>query len=276
MCGDDPHEATTDPSEPLCLGCQEGFYADSDACLACPTNARRCVNSSTVLLCADGRVADQATCTDRGTSDALLVTNNHTTKCIDGRYPLDSVCGECMEHCVSCIDSTSCSVCEGTVFNNGRCSLPDNALAQTHNGVLACDDGFLPSDKSCAECWTVFGEACIHCNGHECLTCAAGFVLDNGGCRQPSRCTASDGTICLSCEADSVPFNTTDCVDTSNGCAEYDEGRCIRCLDGMFREGAECVSAGSCEVTAQGTCLRCQQGMFVDADGLCQRRPTAR
>ena len=72
------------------------------------------------------------------------------------------------------------------------------------------------------------------------------------GCRDAVRCEF----------AAAVPFDALTCV-AEGDCAEYVDGACMRCKEGMHAdsESGACVTSGSCKVTGIGVCLRRGDGM---------------
>ena len=256
----------------LCFECVETMYSVLDACASCD-RALRCVNNASHLLCGDGALPNAGHCTPSKQQDALLVTNNHVAKCSEAHFADGEACGGCPEFCVSCTDTTSCSVCAGgtSLGKDGKCAAIENAAVQVHSGAVACDDAFIPDkDGQCVSCSGLFGAGCEACSARECLSCNTDFVLDGGICRKGDKCAESDGTACTSCASGSVLYNATDCVPAGD-CAVYEDERCVQCVEpnAPLADGT-CGESEDCMVVGQGVCLRCADPMFADENGVCR------
>ena len=261
-----------DTSDSSCFTCPEGTFVGTNECVDCG-GARRCVSEPKHLLCVDNELLASSKCTLSTQDDTLFVTNNHAVKCTETHFADGASCGQCPVLCASCNNGSSCSVCAAgsSQSPDGACATIDNAIAQTHNGALACDEPFFVADTGCVPCGDLFGAGCKVCSAHECLSCSPNNVLENGVCRQGDTCQTSDGTACTSCVDGTVSFNATDCVP-AGGCALFEVGKCVHCVEpSVLQADGTCAESETCVIRSDGLCLRCADGTFADENGICRR-----
>ena len=273
MRGGDTDENCVFDANRLCYECVEGMVTTLDACVPCET-AQRCLVGSQDILCWDNGLLDGTQCTNSTQQDVLLITNNHVVKCGDGLFADGETCGDCSPQCASCFNASTCNACEGsTRSDDGACVGTDNAIVETHTGLVACADTFFADGAACSLCSERFGAGCSLCSAVECLACNTGFVLENGVCRSGDRCTVADGTVCQACEEESTKFNATDCVP-SGDCAAYVDGRCVQCAEPLvLLTNGSCAQPDGCTALGESTCRRCDDGLFPGPSGTCQRLP---
>ena len=256
----------------LCFECVEEMYSVLDGCAACG-EAQRCVNAERHLLCRDSALLVASQCAQSAQQNALLVVNNHAVKCGEGYYADGETCGECTSSCAMCHNGSSCSICDNTTLQSSddTCAPLGNAVVQTHTGAVACLDGFFAVDMGCVACDSVFGDGCVSCSAHECLSCKEEFVLAGGICRKGDLCATANGTACTSCADGAVHFNATDCAPTGD-CVVYADGVCVQCVTPLILDAnGTCAETPNCTVHGDGVCLRCADGMFADENSVCQR-----
>ena len=95
-----------------CDECEDGYYAAEDICFPCDASCKTCDGgtSSDCESCYNLKVLDGSECV--GCSDANCYECTAVDYCVDcrlGYAPLSGVCEECIENCLECDDTTTCS-----------------------------------------------------------------------------------------------------------------------------------------------------------------------
>ena len=258
--------------EGLCFECVEGFYSSLDSCHQCH-GARRCENETAHQLCPDNAMLQNGRCTASAPSHVLLAVDNHVVKCEEAFFVQPEACGECPESCLQCTDTTTCTLCGDSVSHLGACIVEENATAQTHNGIVSCDDGFILDGRTCRSCSDRHASTCPNCtlcSLDQCLRCEGHVVFADGRWKEPSLCDETTGTLCTRCSPGALAFNATDCV-VADDCVQFVDGVCVHCADSLINVNGSCHPPEQCSSLGDGTCLRCDPGTFADRDGVCHR-----
>jgi proprotein convertase subtilisin/kexin type 5 len=163
------------------------LFFNSDECLFCQTGSF--LNSNTgicVLTCPDGYFGNSTTntcdvCAEKCATCTSL-TNGLTPKlgkviyqgicldtCPNGTFAVDGVCQICTSNCLTCADSTTCSVCQTGYLLNGLCfdSCPTGyyIITSPNNQCGACE-------ANCDQCT----------DSTTCTKCSATYYLYNADC----------------------------------------------------------------------------------------------
>lgn len=153
MCYDNT-SATHDPNTST-TSCNkdEYFDAESKRCKSCPTGCLECTSPSNCTLCEskyirfNGKCEKQANCEVPGSSSNSLVSScqqcpencascekdsGPCTQCNVSFYLSDTRCLPCMDNCIVCYDSFTCSICSpGFTFNNKICEVFVDEIVKT-------------------------------------------------------------------------------------------------------------------------------------------------
>jgi hypothetical protein len=238
---------TVEPGEE----CDDGNVADGDCCSAA------CTLDSAGTACTD----DANACTDDVcNAGGTCLHNNNTASCDDGVFcnaadtcsagactvhagdPCTSG-GECADTCDEDLDT--CNLPNGTACtadtNDCTDDICDGSGSCTHpNNTASCDDG-------------------LFCNGAD--TCSGGSCSSHAG----DPCSGG-GECADTCDDDLDTCNLpggTACTDDTNGCTDDvcdGSGSCTHpnntapCDDGVFCNGADTCSGGSCSSHAGDPC----------------------
>ncbi|XP_037832589.1 extracellular matrix protein FRAS1 isoform X2 [Kryptolebias marmoratus] len=228
-----------------CLSiCPPGFYAEGQACTACPPSCTTC--------------SSRWDCWSCGPHLPLLSPDRSRclAACPPGSYQHDHT------HCRRCDES--CSECRGP----GRrlcvsCSDPA-ALLKDGECVSDCGAGFYNQDGFCYAC----DPSCASCfpDNLKCMSCPAGTALHHGKCitqcpaqhylDSHSRCRACHSS-CASCWGPSV----SQCTSCPGGLLLH-QGQCVEaCEEGLYAQDNTChnchPSCRSCVGPLASDCLRC-------------------
>jgi hypothetical protein len=256
--------------------CSDGLFCNGpDSC----SGAGLCtVHAGDPCAGPDGDADCSETCSE--TADACSGNDPDGTTCRDGTFcngadlcvagactshagdPCDGPDGDedCSESCSEAEDSCTVAdpngtACDDRTFCNGGDTCAAGSCSQHAGDPCDGPDGDVDCAETCSEaddaCTAADpdGSACtdaLSCNGTD--TCAAGLCAAH----QSSSCTGIDG------DADCAES----CSDSVAGCAGNDPAG-APCDDGVFCNGADFCSNGSCSVHAGNPCPG------PDGDGNC-------
>jgi cysteine-rich repeat protein len=226
-----------------CIDRKTCVVADSSApgntCLVCtPATSNTAWTAAGPIACDDGSFCNGA---DTCSAGACSV---HAGRTCGGGTPY---CSEAAGACVECLSDVTCNdgnACTTDACSGGSCSHVSN--------TASCDDG-------------------LFCNGADACsagTCSvhAGFSCGGG---TPYCSEAADACVqCLSA-ADCNDGNTCT-TDACNGGVCSRVNNTASCSDGLFCNGADTCSAGSCSVHAGDPC---GLDVCVEASDTCQATP---
>jgi hypothetical protein len=282
-----------DEATDTCVACLTGADCDDgEVCTSDTCAGGVCLYVPNLLPCDDGLFCNGADTCDLGTcsvhagdpcvapdscdeaADACVECSNHAD-CDD-----TEVCTK--DRCVagSCVYTNQGGACDDGLFCNGADSCLGGACSghagDPCGGQICdelgdvcvdcfvdpdCDDGDVCTDDACVggTCeWTVNTAPCddgLFCNGTD--ECAAGSCSVHAGdpCAAPDICSEADDA-CVEC------LTAADCNDseicTTDACAG---GTCLNvpnalaCDDGLFCNGADICSLGTCSVHAGNPCV---------------------
>jgi len=213
QCGNGQIELTED--------CDDGGTANGDCC-----------NFDCLLEPASAPCSDGVFCNGTDSCDGAGSCNKHLgNPCAGG-----GICGDnCNEAADSCFDPAG-TVCRAS---QGACDIQETC---TGSSASCPSDAFLPSATVCR--------------------------TSGGVCDVQETCTGSSA----SCPADAFQPASTPCTDDGNPCTDdvcNGSGACLNanntapCEDGLFCNGADTCSGGSCSAHAGSTCAG------ADGDGDC-------
>ncbi|ELP95300.1 hypothetical protein EIN_141620, partial [Entamoeba invadens IP1] len=231
-----------------CIPCQAGTATnkDTNTCDVCPAGTYSLNQSTTCLHCQDGFYSTEKSSICLQCNVNCLICNNtngNCTTCISG-YGLDEL--------------SNCHICPvGTYANsaNNKCQQCGDKTYQPNEGQTYC----ISCDINCETCGSVSGK---------CLTCYAGYGLDNNGkCEQCSDGYYSPGktSSCSSC-----PIECVNCYRESGECTTCQSG--FKKVTNQNTGNEECVSCSlndhcaSCNVNAnesERTCVECLSGYYL-------------
>lgn len=274
--------------------CPDGTYPKDGKCKKCTDNCEECptgvcevckdgyelVNNKCVTKCPSGTVRVSGVCQPCSVDCITCLPNDRTicTKCDAGTYlntqgecvpeceigqfvNTDRECDNCMTHCITCENKTSCIKCEdGYLYYENQC-------------IKVCPDLTFPADGTCNPCNPSLN--CKTCaNDQECIDCNPNKLLENGKCKDKCETIAFKNTIdCITC-----PENCTACTVNliCTDCATgyfLKEGKCVNdCGDGYVADNSECapcdfLTCSECNQSAD-VCDKCIEG-FININGVC-------
>jgi YVTN family beta-propeller protein len=235
-CADSCDEALDNCFDPAMTACtSDGNVCTDDHC----DGAGACIHPNNSVSCDDGQFCNGADTCSGG------VCNLHAGDPCTGGPECVATCNEAADDCFD-LAGTPCTD-DGNVCTDDEC---DGAGGCTHpNNGASCDDGqFCNGTDTCAggACVINAGDPCV--GGPECAD-ACNEAVDN--CFDPSgtACTA-DGNVC-----------TDDECNGAGACAH--PNNTDPCDDGLFCNGADTCSGGSCLTHAGDPCPG------PDGDGDC-------
>ena len=155
--------------------------------------------------------------------------------------------------------------------NTGRpCVSRPNAAVQGNEGVVACDDDFVPWDGVHTACGTANTGSAV-CTTMECIWCSTGNVVIERSCRSAAGCAETDGLSCSTCSTGSRRKSPTECVAACD-CTVYVDGACIGCADGLdLLADGSCAAPAGCTDSGESACRRCADGLYPGATGTRER-----
>jgi hypothetical protein len=222
-------------------GCAESCNEATDACTLADPNGSACndgVFCNGADACSGGSCAGHAGDPCPGP---------------DGDDDCTEACNEAADACT--LADTNGSACNDALFCNGadtcsggNCTVHAGNPCTGADGDGNCSESCKESDDSCTAPDTN-GSTCndgLVCNGAD--TCSGGF------------CTVHEGITCPGADGDADCSES--CSDTSGGCTGNDPAG-SPCNDGIFCNGADTCSNGSCSVHAGNPCPG------PDGDGNC-------
>ncbi len=232
---------------------------------ACDEGTDACVDCLNAADCNDFNV-----CTDDACTVGACQYTNNTDPCDDGLFctgadtcaggtcsnnagdpcTLPDLCSEGLDACVECLINSDCddaNVCTDDVCSLGVCFNTSN--------LAACDDG-------------------LFCNGAD--TCSGNTCSVHAGAPCGAQLCDEAGDACVDCLADGDCDDGNGC--TNNTCAAgvcQTANNTAACDDGLFCNGADTCSGGSCSTNAGDPCTLpdlCSEGLdacvecLVDTD----------
>ncbi|ELP89742.1 serine-threonine protein kinase, putative [Entamoeba invadens IP1] len=216
-----------------CGRCDTSHYFDvtSKQCNACVENCLHCTTSDNCLQCKQGFYNTNNSCVALEHCDYSY--GEHCEVCASRYYLEQGRCYECSDHCLNCMDSTRCVLCdiEYTLFN-GNC-VDTIANCKSQNPVQGCvecvDTYYLTLNSTCSQC----PSECHTCsNATNCLTCAEDYYRDerNICVQKDDNCLVADQLGCVVCDTlyylETTNFNGK--LNTSKTCKKCDEN-CLAC-----------------------------------------------
>ncbi|CAG9311115.1 unnamed protein product [Blepharisma stoltei] len=189
----------------------------------------------------------------------------------------------CIANCFSCVDSTTCSVCNEYYYLNANdtqcCGFPHCETCNKGNYCDSCVEGSYFSNGNCLPCvW----ENCINCNATNCLGCQPGYFVFNGvfcfacstGCELCKSTGIGVGSVCTQCyDPDHSILTNGECICTNPNFV-FDQNNVCACPPGFYEGPNEnCLACNfGCETcTSPDQCTFCfdSNSMIPHVDGSC-------
>ncbi len=108
-----------------------------------------------------------------------LYMNQCISNCPTGYYPLNNTCNSCSANCLSCTSLTYCTICQIPMAVYKTSPTISTCVSTCPNTTITTIDS-TSLFYTCSNC----GGDCLTCSISItfCLTCKAGFVLNNNTC----------------------------------------------------------------------------------------------
>ena len=224
ICSPCSERCLTCTSLTSCQSCVKPLLLNGDKCVdECPNGTanvndvcRPCTDSVNCLKCSSDDLGKCIDCKD----ELFLLDGTCKENCPQGYYnnTVDKTCKKCNTSCLSCTNSTQCTVCaSGYHFKEGTF---DCVICPLNTHVVVGDE--------CRTCKVSYCDKCVASDDKVCDVCAGNRVLIDGECKES--CPVGHyqvGQFCYTC---------------SNGCIECtDETKCNKCSELMFLLDNECV-----------------------------------
>ncbi|EDR22987.1 protein serine/threonine kinase, putative [Entamoeba dispar SAW760] len=237
--------ALISPKSKYCLRCNTGYYMDKGECYPCQPNCLTC-DSKQCFICEDEYINDKSDI-NKCIQDIKVCSfskNGICLKCpqgmmIDNDHTRCST--SCGNNCYSCLDGSSCDICDITVNaikSSTTCDVPSNSISVSNSGIIQCSPGYYLSESStCVSC-SSGGLHCMTCysvsNNVFCSSCVDGYIMTTSGVcvsKESVSCSVVSKSTCLSCDDSSKYFNGKGCVSGTEHCLKTNnDGTCVECL----------------------------------------------
>lgn len=282
-----------------CSACQDDYLLRSDGtCMKKIANCRNYDSKTyTCADCVDGFYVSES----RQECKPKVAGCQYTAgKCSNCYKPFVYDNGSCKIVGCSDFDFVGCKQCvvPFQLIGNGVCAI-DNCVSLTPSGsgCANCRDGYLPtSNGACSRnipnCDTYDGDICRACSkGHYlsaafdkcsemkpgciysagiCNSCKAPFAFKNGGCMIEG-CLEYDQLGCVKCVNDK--FILYDHVCRLPQCAVIEDNRCKYCAKDYILRGDDCIAVDiyCAKYDDGGICQSCLPGFYLEKNGICKK-----
>lgn len=281
---------------PDCIECTGAFYLDAGVCSAVTSTVMNCAAYSSATVCdecVDGYFLDTLHnyCVDCDSSDYDLLEEacrecNGDGGSGEGTYWVGS-CQDCIENCVSCTSTTTCSVCADGYYydsDNKVCTTLNCGSISHENACDLCSDEQVDSDdrakfwstSTCIDC----PENCVDCSSETtCTTCAETYVWDSSR-RKCVTCNFATETECENCwfsssrgrwwDSTSSPPSCNICPSLCTACSSATV--CTECVSSAFMSGDTCKACSGFSSFTQEECEMCTglAWTVTDTSSSCQ------
>jgi hypothetical protein len=263
--------------------CDDGNLVDGDGCAA-DCQLETCIAQTPgypgVPICDDGSGCTVDVC-DQSSGNC-----QNTSSCDDGIACTDDSCDLGTNTCVNTASNANCD--DGNVCTNDSCvssgciytaaggSCDDNDVctdndlcvlgvcAGTDNGTCFCNGG---TDCSSLDDQCNTGSCNEQAGACEAVPVGDGTACDDGAfCTTGETCTAGacGGGSATDCSGADDQCNTGSCNETSNACEPIPVANGTTCDDGLFCNGTDTCSGGSCSLHSGLVCPSVECGDVCD------------
>ncbi|ELP87955.1 protein serine/threonine kinase, putative [Entamoeba invadens IP1] len=212
-----------------CVRCKSTFYlTENHTCLNCSEDCLTCTSSTNCILCNSSLIVKNGFCVSgSNVSDncSKVVTGTSICAlCVSKTFRNeDGKCENCLENCLECHGTKTCTLCESNHFlltNSSACISYDNLINcedKSVRGCLKCSSGYFVENQFCSSCDSKTTN-CETCNSvGKCTSCKNDFILNESSeCvskSQVDKCVEVSNSKCTKCTFWHVPDNTkTKCI----------------------------------------------------------------